>query len=161
MANIFKSIQETMAAAAFAEAGEHETAREFLSQSKNAHKKILLGTDKASLAPKAISYALNVCSRLGAGLEVVRIFRFSETRANAEAGDELKETLAQQGIPYEAVYGKAGLGEEIVRYAAERRDILLLILSLAERNENLKKPDKALVKRFHCPVVFLEDQVTA
>lgn len=160
MANIFKTIQETMAAVAFAEAGEFDTAREFLAGSKNAHKKILLGTDKASLTPKTITYALNVCSRLGAGLEVVRIFRFPETRANGSAGDALKETLAQQGIPYEAISRKAGLREEIARYAAERRDLLLLILSLAEGEENLKKPDKALVKRFHCPVVFLEEQVT-
>lgn len=161
MANIFKSIQETMAAAAFAEAGEHDTAREFLGGSKNAHKKILLGTDKTGLAPKALSYALNICGRLGAGLEVVRIFPFSEKKANSESDKELKESLARQGIPYAAIHGKASLGEEIVRYAAERRDILLLILSLAERDEHLRKPDKALVKRFHCPVVFFEDQVTA
>jgi hypothetical protein len=161
MGNLFKSIQDTLAAAAFAEAGEHETAREFLAQGKNAHKKILLGTDNKNLTPKAINYAMNVCSRLGAGLEVVQIFPFARKKSPHMSEDEIKKTFAQKGILYESIIGKAGLGEEIMRYVVNRRDILLLILSVGEKDEGLKKPDNDFLKKFHFPVVFLEDRVPA
>lgn len=161
MVNIFKTIQETMTAAAFAEAGEHETAKEFLAQGKNAHKKILLGTDKSNLTPKAINYAMSICSRLGAGLEVVQIFPFSQKKTSLVPEDQVKQAFAQKGIIYESLAGKSSLGEEIMRYVLNRRDILLLILSVEEKDEELKKPNNAFLKKFHCPVVFLEDQVPA
>lgn len=168
MANIFKILQDSMAAAAFAEANEPETARELLRGGKNAHKKILLGTDETELAPKAVTYALNMCSRLGTGLEIVQVFPAATLQDLAVTHDEdslslqdMKQGFAKRGILYEFFFGKSSLDEEIIRHTATRRDIMLFIFKMSARMENQQKTEKDLVRRFQCPVVILEDPLPA
>ncbi|OKY76827.1 MAG: hypothetical protein BM485_01810 [Desulfobulbaceae bacterium DB1] len=157
-----------MAAAAFAEANEPESAREFLRAGKNAHKKILLGTDEIQLTPKAVTYALSMCERLGTGLEIIQVFPAATLQDLAVAHDddslslqEMKQGFAKRGILYEFFFGKSSLDEEIIRHTATRRDIMLFIFKMSERKENLRKTEKDLVRRFQCPVVILEDPLPA
>ncbi|MFZ5766673.1 MAG: universal stress protein [Thermodesulfobacteriota bacterium] len=168
MANIFKALQDTMAAAAFAEANEHESAREFLRAGKNRHKKILLGTDETELQVKAVTYAINMCARLGTGLEIIQVFPATTLRdlAGQRSGDSLslqdiKQEFARRGIGYEFFFGKSSLDEEIIRHTAKRRDIMLFMLKMSGREENRHKTEKDLVRRFQCPVVILEDPLPA
>ncbi|MFH1217380.1 MAG: hypothetical protein V1706_12835 [Pseudomonadota bacterium] len=166
MANIFKVLQDSMAAAAFAEANEPESAMELLHAGKNAHKKILLGTDEIDLEPKAVTYALNMCSRLGTGLEIIQIFPATTLRDLAVKHDdslslqEMKQGFAKRGILYEFFFGKSSLDEEIIRHTATRRDIMLFILKMSGRKENMEKTERDLVRRFQCPVVILEQPLS-
>ena len=72
--NFFDSFQETMVAAAFAEAGEFESARQMTMNSKNSYKKILLGTEGNASLAKAAQYSFNACLRLGTNLEVLHLY---------------------------------------------------------------------------------------
>ncbi|MGB5884989.1 MAG: hypothetical protein WBG28_12890, partial [Desulfobulbales bacterium] len=76
--NFFDIFQETMVAAAFAEAGEFESARQMTPVSKNSHKKILLGTEGNTSLAKAAQYSFNACLRLGTSLEVLHLIRQTE-----------------------------------------------------------------------------------
>lgn len=165
MANLFKIFEDTMTAAAFAEAGEHETANEYLASAKTAHKKVLLGTNAMEIPPKVFSHAVEVCKRLGARLEILHVLpNQAEASNKAPAGHaaklaRLKERFQTFGIPYEYVVGARKLEEEIIRYAQGRRDIMLIVLGMSTPagRRGKKQPDSHLLTRFQCPVVLLKE----
>ncbi|MEW6594441.1 MAG: universal stress protein [Thermodesulfobacteriota bacterium] len=161
MANLFKTFEDSMTAAAFAEAGEPETAREYLASAKTARKKVLLGTNAAEIPPKVFSHAVEVCKRLGARLEILHVLPDATTDHGRPA--RLKERFRTFGIPYEYVVGARRLEEEIIRYAEGRRDIMLVVLgpSGPAGRRGKRQPDSHLLSRFQCPVVLLAESPSA
>lgn len=156
MKNIFKTFENSMLAATFAQAGDHETARTCLAAAKTARKKILLGTDAMDITPRALHHALSVCERNGASLEILH----APHDARKPKSDVLKERFMAAGILYEFVRGASRLEEEIIRYAGNRRDILLVMLGMADAGKTRhgnNAPDAHLLERFQCPVVLLEE----
>jgi nucleotide-binding universal stress UspA family protein len=163
MANLFKIFKDTMTAAAFAEAGEHEAANQYLASAKTARKKVLLGTNAPEIPPKVFSHAIEVCKRLGARLEILHVLPGS-TELEKPAGlaaklARLKERFKTFGIPYEFVLDAKGLEEEIIRYAAERHDIMLIVLGFSNPagRRGKKQPDSHLLAHFQCPVILLKE----
>ncbi|HSR37105.1 MAG TPA: universal stress protein [Desulfurivibrionaceae bacterium] len=164
MANLFKTFEDSMTAAAFAEAGEHEAAQAYLNAAKTARKKVLLGTNATEIPPTVFSHAVEVCKRLDARLEILHVVPAQATdgavagRSQAKMA-RLKERFQTFGIPYEYVVGAKKLEEEIIRYAAGRRDIMLIVLGLHApgRRRGKKQPDSHLLARFQCPVVLLTE----
>ena len=73
--SIFKNgkekFQQAMSAAAFAEAGEFETARQIAGKNKNAHKKVLVVLEDEDLNLRLFNYAHDLCKRLGGQLEIL------------------------------------------------------------------------------------------
>lgn len=172
MANLFKIFEDSMAAAAFAEAGEHEAANEYLATAKTARKKVLLGTNAAEIPPKVFSHAIEVCKRLGARLEILHVVPEQGDASKPEQAAKgrlaklarLKDRFRTFGIPYEYVLGPKGLEEEIMRYAEGRRDIMLIVLGLSAPpagRRGKKQPDSHLISRFQCPVVLLKEPQSA
>lgn len=163
MANFFKHFEDSMTAAAFAEAGEPEAAKEYLDAVKAARKRVLLGTNAMEIPPKVFSHAVGVCKRLGARLEILHVLPHP-TGEEKPAGHtaklaRLKERFQTFGIPYEYVVGARKLEEEIIRYAEGRRDIMLIVLGKSgpAGRRGKKQPDSHLLARFQCPVVLLEE----
>ena len=71
--DFFKKFEADMASAAFAEEGEFDTARAISLEGKNSGKKVLLGAEGTGVDHKAYRYALNLCRRVGADLEVLQV----------------------------------------------------------------------------------------
>ena len=73
--SIFKNgkekFQKAMSAAAFAEAGEFETARQIAGKSKNAHKKVLVVLEGDDLSMRILQYAQDLSKRLEGQLEIL------------------------------------------------------------------------------------------
>lgn len=70
-----------MSAVTFAEHGEVETARHFL-PNKNSNKRVLLGVEEPELNPKLLEYALNLCRRVGAKLEILHFLQAKDRLAS-------------------------------------------------------------------------------
>lgn len=163
MAYLFKIFEDTMTAAAFAGAGEQVAANQYLASAKTARKKVLLGTNALEIPPKVFSHAVEVCKRLGARLEILHVLPGS-TELGKPAGHSaklarLKERFKTFGIPYEFVLDAKELEEEIIRYAAGRRDIMLIVLGISSPagRRGKKQSDSHLLTRFQCPVVLLKE----
>lgn len=165
MGNIFKKIEESMTAAAFAEAGEQEYARTILAGGKSASKKVLLGTDCPEITTKILDHALNLCRRLGASLEVFQIISPASVQASAtelvEAGMKrlgaLQQRLRGVGIAYEYAIKETLLEDELIPLAQKRRDILAVVIPLCGLQEKDKPEFQSMMsQRFKCPVVFFE-----
>lgn len=166
MSDIFAFLEESMLAATFAEAGEHDMARAQLSTGKTARKKVLFGARAMELPPRIIRQAVEICKRNGARLEILHVL---PTEANPAVGQDtenglraqlarLKKRLLGLGILYEVVFGDTPLEEAIISHAAGRRDIMLIVMG------NEKRPGRKggksachLLERMHCPVVLLEE----
>ncbi|HUU41674.1 MAG TPA: universal stress protein [Desulfatiglandales bacterium] len=169
MSNLFKIFEDSMVAATFAEAGEHETARRYLGKNKTAHKKILLVTSALDITPRTLRQAISICKRIGAMLEVLHILPASGSQADQRNGPaknsmanllRIKKRFKGFGIFYEFALGFSSLEDEIIRYAAGRRDIMLLILDIADKAIGrgcAKEPDSHLLEQFKCPVVLLAE----
>lgn len=165
MGNIFKKIEESMVAAAFAESGEQEYAKRLLRSGKTAHKKVLLGTDCPVVTGKVLDHALNLCKRLGSSLEIFQVIPAgaieSSPREFFEAGtrrlQSLKAKLSPLGISYDYVIKESSLEEELQTISQKRRDILAVIIPVCDGRKKEKDDFKTAVGRlFSCPVVFFE-----
>ncbi len=160
-----------MAAVTFAEAGEFETARQFLKNNKNAHKRVLLGTDKPELATRTISYALHLCQRLGGSLEIFHMLRLPENetehlmRQEKEPLAALNIALQQKGVVYQPINGPGCLADEMLRHASVRRDILCVVFDALEPDSAIcRKAKENMIAKFqalHCPVVMYAGSVRA
>ncbi|MFZ5776237.1 MAG: universal stress protein [Thermodesulfobacteriota bacterium] len=170
MPDLFTLLEESMLAATFAEAGEHDMAKALLGAGKTSRKKVLFGARTTELPPRIIRQAVEISKRNGAGLEIVHLL---PPDAESTLGDQtnpttrkrlelLKQRLMGLGILYEVVFGDSPLEEEIIRRATGRRDIMLIVLG-KERRPGRKGGKSAfnLLERLHCPVVLLEEPRTA
>jgi hypothetical protein len=160
--NFFDSFQETMTAAAFAEAGEFESALQMMTSNKNANKKILLGTEGNMALSKTAQYAFNACIRLGANLEVLHLIRQKElvkTIENTEKKikeDQIPRKLKFKkiGVLYFPVFSEYPLEEEVIRFAENRGDILFVVLNTDVGQKRKKGTHFAsLLTTLKCPVV--------
>jgi hypothetical protein len=164
LTTMFKKLEEAMTAATFAEAGEFETARQFLQTNKNARKRVLLGTDKPEIAPRTISYALHLCQRLGGGLEIFHMLNIPENETASDLGQEkeplaaLNQALQEKGVVYQPVSGLDCLADEVLRHAGSRRDILCVVFDALEPDgPKCRKAKENMIAKFqalHCPVVM-------
>jgi len=164
LTTMFKKLEEAMTAATFAEAGEFETARQILKTNKNAHKRVLLGTDKPEIAPRTISYALHLCQRLGGGLEIFHMLNMPENEIVSGMSQEnepiaaLNTSLQEKGVIYQPFNGLGCLADEVLRHAGGRRDILCVVFDVLDPNgTNCRKAKENMITKFqalHCPVVM-------
>jgi hypothetical protein len=161
--SIFKNgkekFQKAMAAAAFAEAGEFETASQLAGKNKNAHKKVLVVLEDDDLSMRILNYALNLCKRLGGQLEILH-------KQGPEKVDITKTAVWQEFIKKGAEVVCSSLGpresldDKLTEYGETRHDILCVVLRIdlmekkpvKKREENAWSPDW-IMKKLNCPVM--------
>ena len=135
---LIQKVEKTMAAAAFAEAAEFETAQQFLKQNKTANKKVLLSTNQEEVTEKIVRYAMKLCKRIGGSLEILHLLCTSEKcwmqmKQQMVDGEEIllkaRNSFQKIGALYQPVLGDGCgcLAEEVLKYTAKRRDILCIV----------------------------------
>jgi hypothetical protein len=161
--SIFKNgkekFQKAMSAAAFAEVGEFETAREIAGKNKNAHKKVLVVLEDDDLSPRILKYALDLCKRLGGQLEILHKqgpgqIDLTKTKAWQEV------TQRGEDVVYSLLAPGESLDDRLTEYGKTRRDILCVVLriDLMEKKPSKKKGEKAwspdwIMQKLNCPVM--------
>ena len=154
--NWFKYLEDDMVAAAFAEAGEFETAREILKEDR----KILLALTGENSDLNAFRYAINMCKRISAKLEILCEEHYSEyTLAQFTA------ELEKEAIGYDVTKVMECVKEEVLNFTSERRDILFVVVESSDGlNLNCKKTTKVIEnswKSLKCPLVLVSDPASA
>jgi len=161
--SIFKNgkekFQQAMSAAAFAEAGEFETAREIAGKNKNAHKKVLIVLEGDDLNKRILNYALDLCKRLGGQLEILhkqglKKCDITKTAAWDEFNRKGEQIVCSSLEPNEC------LDEKLIEYGKKRRDILCVVLriDLMGKKPVKKMEEKAwspdwIMQNLNCPVM--------
>ncbi len=151
-----KKLDDTMAAAAFAEEGEFETAREIMHERRT----ILLALTGDKSDENAFRYAMSTCQRLGAELELL----YSKTHKK-ELINLFKSELRLRGVDYQFIKAEGCVKEEVLNYTSKRTDILFVVIESSDGlNINCKKSNKIISRSWinlKCPLVVVSDLVRA
>lgn len=151
-----KKFENDMAAAAFAEAGEFETAREMLKEER----KILLALTGQKSDANAFKYAINMCKRIGAKLDILLSKHHKENEVK-----EFKSELQKESIDHEFIEVGGCVKEEILNYTNHKSNILFVVLeSSKELDIHCEKSKKVISeswKHLKCPLVVVSDLATA
>jgi hypothetical protein len=149
--SLVKQFEEIMSSAAFAEAGEVGGAMKILHER---HKVLLVLTGEET-DMKAARYALNICKRIGAGIEILYI-----TKSDNEIPflEEYLNELKAKGIEYKVRRCKESMKEEIMKFLEKENDIQFVVIdsqdlgidSASDTPETLKKWE-----RLTCPLVLV------
>lgn len=155
MKKLLKKFNDAMEAAAFAEMGEFETARETLRENRT----ILLALTGSPSDTKAFMYAMNSCTRIGAGLEILYSPDYGTVRIK-----QFQSELKKGNIDHRLIKGSGCLKEEILNYTNRKKDILFVVIESSEGlNANCKKAHIAIKKswkKLKCPLVVVSDLAT-
>ena len=146
-----KQMEEIMSAAAFAEAGESDTAIRIL----HSRKKVLLVLTGEETDIKAAKYALNLCNRIKVGIEILYITKGNEEKANLH--EYLKE-LQARGIEYQVTEYKESLKEAIMRFIQKEKGIQFVVVDSHDLGIDSEREAKKTLEgweQMECPLVVV------
>ncbi len=152
MKSLRKELEDIFASVAFAEAGEHETAKEILKGKKT----ILLAVSDMVFDKSVLKYALNISKRIEAGMDILYL-----TKSEAKNKDlkEFVSEIEKEGIRCSVVTRDGCMKKAILDYTEKRREILFVIVgSTPELDIECKTGEKALSdawKKMKCPLVVV------
>ena len=149
MHTLVKQFEEIMSSLAFAEVGEIGTAMSILHER---HKVLLVLTGEET-DMKAARYALNICKRIGLGIEILYI-----TKNNDEIPflEEYLRELKTKGIKYQVRRCKESMKGEIIRFIEKGIEFVVIDskdLALDPESDNPKTLKKW--ERLTCPLVLV------
>ncbi|MCE5313330.1 MAG: hypothetical protein LLF86_09295 [Nitrospiraceae bacterium] len=151
---IREKIENVFNAVTFAEANEHETARQFI----NAGKKVLLAGRPGAIRQKTIDYAINVCSRIDAELHLL-IVGSSDFRS-----DLIRTQALDSGVKMNVSVTQGDLTRAVTEHTRHDSRTVFVVL---DSSEAIVPQQKSGVKssssdwgRIGCPLVVVSDGST-
>jgi hypothetical protein len=144
--------EDLMSAITFAEAGEHEKARELL-KNKNT---ILLAVSDSVPDGNVFKYALNISRRIRAAVDVLYL-RIAETKNTLL--NEFLSTASKEGIKCSVITKEGCMKKEILDYTEKKKEILFVVVSSTpELDVECKGGEKSLSEaweKLKCPLVVV------
>ncbi len=144
--------EDIMSAITFAEAGEHETARELLKDRKT----VLLAVSEKMFDRNVLKYAMSISRRIDAGIDILYL---SEAGATNQDINEFVSKAEKEGIRCRVVNKDGCMKKAILDYTEKKREILFVIVgSTPELDIECKANEKSISdawKRMKCPLVVV------
>ena len=143
-----------MSAAAFAEAGEAETARSFVRPART----VLLAVTPRGADVRSAEYARGVCRRIEAGLEIILV---PGGESQSRFLRDFKRDLNNDGIPWRIEPTTGCLKKRILEYTDGRRDIHFVVIESSEELDIECDDERGAVRKFiallKCPLVVVSE----
>lgn len=155
--------QQALEAAAFAEEGDRDGAQRLMRENR----RVLLALRGLEGDARTMTYALNTCQRIGAGLDVL----FVADRALAD--DDLHRALApflanlsEAGITCRPTSAAGCIKEQIIRYTKAHPEVSFVVVEsvgVLDRGCGAGETRRLshLWKRLSCPLVVVSDPARA
>jgi len=155
--------QQALEAAALAEGGDHGGARSLARDSR----RVLLALRGLEGDARTMTYALNTCRRIEAGLDV--LFVADRALSDADLRDALAPflaSLAEAGIPARPISAAGCIKEQIVRYTKAHPEVSFVVVeSTGVLDRGCGADDERrlshLWKHLTCPLVVVSDPARA
>lgn len=124
-----EKLESHFTAAAFAEAGEFETARQLLPQYER-KQAVLLAIEGETPARATFDHALNLCKRVQANIDILQIRSNgrSDEDGPSEALSALLPKLEERGISYRVTVRRARANDILYDYVRTHRNVVTAIV---------------------------------
>lgn len=143
---------DLMSAISFAEAGEHEKAKELL----KGRDTVLLAVSERMVDRHVMKYALNLSKRIEAGIDILYLTKSDAINPLLEA---FMSEARKKDIDCSLVRKEGCMKKAILDYTGKKREILFVIVgSTPELDIECKTGEKSLSeawKRLKCPLVVV------
>ena len=142
----FKDMMTTMD---FADVVELETSQEIIK------KKVLLVLTGNEPDTRSIKYALNVCKRIGAGLDILCITSYAGYAALLE--EHLKK-LIPKGTEYHIVKKTKSIHDVVIHYTEQSNRVQFVVIDSRDVDSRAISDERNAVeewKRLKCPLVLV------
>ncbi len=143
---------DLMSAISFAEAGEHEKAREFL----KGRDTVLIAVSERVVDRNVLKYALNLSERIQAAIDILYLTKSNETNPLVEA---FISEAKKKDIDCSLIREAGCMKKAILDYTAKRKEILFVVVgSTPELDVECGVGEKSLSeawKRLKCPLVVV------
>jgi len=150
----WEKVEDYMSAAAFAEAGEAETARSFIWPKRT----VLLALTPRGADVRSAKYARSVCKRIDAGLEIL-VWPGKESQHHFLR--ELKRQLNEDHIPWRIESTTGCIKKKILERTDRRSDIHFAVIESSDELDIECEEEDGAVKRFfarlRCPLVVVSE----
>jgi hypothetical protein len=150
----WEKVEDYMSAAAFAEAGEVETARSLVQPDRT----VLLAVTPRGADMRSAEYARGVCKRIEAGLEIILV-PGGENQSSFLR--EFQKQLNEDDIPWRIVSTTGCLKKRILEHTDGRRDIHFVVIESSEELDIECDDERGAVRRFiellKCPLVVVSE----
>jgi hypothetical protein len=147
-----EKFDDLMSAISFAEAGEHEKARELL----KGRDTLLLAVSERVVDRHALKYALNLSERIEAGIDILFMTKSGEKNPLIEA---FMSEAAKKRIDCSLIRKEGCMKKAILDYTEKKKEVLFVIVgSTPELDIECKTGEKSLSeawKRLKCPLVVV------
>ncbi len=131
-------IEQQMAAATYAEAGQFESAQEFLAPPSRP-KTVLLVIEGAFPDRATFAYALNLSKRTNGELDILQVIEKSKSKDDYESLSQaiaegsqnivrLVRELEEAGVPFKVTIRLGDLNQKLFNYAKRHKDVSMVIL---------------------------------
>jgi hypothetical protein len=159
---MMKNVEDALAAATFAEAGDDVTAKSIMKEGR----KVLLALKEGRIDAKTLKYALNTAQSIDAHLDILYV---TAPGGNAHPVDPLlvhfESELTAEGILYRMIPRTGYLKQQIIDYTNSEKDILFAVIeSSYSLDADCNKKDKTLSElwqKLKCPLVVVMDGARA
>ncbi len=158
MDNLNKKIEDLLSAISFAEAGEFDTAREILKESR----RVLLALRSGQIDQKILKYALNTCRRVVANLDILFVSPPSVTEKIDPTLNEFMSELGKEGINCRLLRKGGCLEKEIKEYTDSHEEIIFVVIKSSDALDVDRSRGRKLSEAWHnlnlkCPLVVVMD----
>ena len=151
---MMSNIENAMSAISFAEEGEFNTARDILKEER----RVLLAIRENQMESKMFRYAINLCKRVGAQLDILYI---SSAEALHPVLEQAMNEMRTEGIGFRLVRKSGCMKQQIIDYTNTTKEI---IFAVTESSENLDVECKGKSGKLSeawqslkCPLVVVAD----
>jgi len=151
-------IEDSLAAVSFAEEGEFESARQMLGDNR----RVVLAVRNSNVDKKTLTYVMNTCSRIKAGLDILYVPSAGPVETALEG---FLAELTRNRIAYRMVQKAGCLKQAIIEYANTRKEVLFAVI---ESSDNIdadcagKNRDLSVSwKKMKCPLVVVSEAAKA
>lgn len=159
---MMKNVEDTLAAATFAEEGEMVSARSIMSEGR----RVLLGLKEGRIEASTLKYALNTAKRIGAQLDILYV---TAPDSSANTVNPLlvhfESEIRAEGIFHRMIPRTGCLKQQIIDYTNSEKDILFAVIeSPHSLDADCNKKDKTLSElwqKLKCPLVVVMDGARA
>jgi hypothetical protein len=147
-ASLRQRLRKHMAAVAYAEAGEFTSARKIIEGNKA--KTVLLVIEGERPTQAAFQYALNLCRRTGAELDILQVICKNESNDNYDALShrmsagsrrlvDMMQQLESAGIAFKITMRIGEVEQKLFNYAKRHKDVGMVVFDSPRSKTSIKK----------------------